>query len=318
MERDCRKAERIMARAEVRAAQRCPLAVVRDSVRLEPDTTMGGGTWSEHVDVDSVLEACAAYAAAVSMERDRLRQAGTRVVERVVTRPSTVALRNLQEASCKWEPFAVENTYTRVHLRPGPDGPLVMLEQKAVSLPCPPVVKVPSCPPSDGVASWYRTGFWTLLSVILLVLFAFAFRKLPRGIGVVLLLVATPLCAQDWTRTMVERKPGERKLVLTGILTGADTAYLQVYHDGDELLDEVVAGTWHLELGAYTTYELKFTDMLGRVKRLSVHELSDDMVEFYPPLEVDFDRQGNLVLLKPSNGKPDWLEYDVGLSRKRH
>lgn len=133
---------------------------------------------------------------------------------------------------------------------------------------------------------------------------------------IALLAFATHASAQDWTRTTAERVPGERRLVLAGTIAGADSAYLQVYHDGKELYAEPIGRTWMLELGAYSYYSIKFTDPTGQIKRLYVHELSDDMVEFYPPMEVDFLRTGNLVLVKTSTGKPDWQEFDVGLSRK--
>lgn len=137
-----------------------------------------------------------------------------------------------------------------------------------------------------------------------------------RALLIIALLATCTASAQDWTRTTAERVEGERKLVLTGTFTGADSAYVQVYHDGKELFADVFFRTWTLTLGEYTSYNLKFTDTAGAVKRLAIHELSDDMVEFYPPMEIDFLRTGNMVLIKPSTGKPDWMEFDVGLSRK--
>lgn len=131
------------------------------------------------------------------------------------------------------------------------------------------------------------------------------------------LLCAGMLPAQDLTRTVSERKPGQRTLVLSGIFAGSDSAYAQVYHDGREIFADMFIGTWNFTLGGQDYYNIKFTDSQGRVKRIAVHELSDDLVEFYPPIEVDFDRLGNIVLIKQSHGKPDWMEYDVGLSRPR-
>ena len=135
-------------------------------------------------------------------------------------------------------------------------------------------------------------------------------------IALVLLLPVT-IAAQDITRTVNERKPGARTLVLGGIFTGSDSAYVQVYHDGKELFSDFFVGTWTFTLGTHDWYMIKFTDARGRVKRIAIHELSDDMVEFYPPVEIDFDRMGNMVLIKQSHGKPDWLEFDVGMSRRR-
>lgn len=131
------------------------------------------------------------------------------------------------------------------------------------------------------------------------------------------LLLPALLPAQDLTRTVSERKPGQRSLVLSGTFVGADSAYAQVYHDGKEVYADTFVGTWHFTFGTHDHYQIKFTDTEGRVKRIAIHELSDDMVEFYPPIEVDFERLGNIVLIKQSHGKPDWVEYDVGMSRPR-
>jgi hypothetical protein len=134
------------------------------------------------------------------------------------------------------------------------------------------------------------------------------------GVGVLLCL---PLAAQDYTRTLSQKQTNERSLLLTGLFSGADSVYVQVYHDGEELTSSVEFGTFTLTLGTFDYYVVKFTDARRRVKRLYIMELSDDMVEFFPPLEIDFDRTGNILLLKQSTGKPDWQEFDVGMSRKR-
>jgi hypothetical protein len=127
----------------------------------------------------------------------------------------------------------------------------------------------------------------------------------------------TTLYGQDYTRTLSQKAEGERSLVINGLFSGADSVYVQVYHDGEELTSSVEFGTFTLTLGTFDYYVVKFTDARRRVKRLYIVELSDDMVEFFPPLEIDFDRTGNILLLKQSTGKPDWQEFDVGMSRKR-
>lgn len=131
------------------------------------------------------------------------------------------------------------------------------------------------------------------------------------------LLLAPELYAQDVARTVSDRRPGQRSLTLTGIFSGSDSAYVQLYHDGKELHAAMYVHTFTITLSEHDYYNLKFTDTKGRVKRIAIHELSDDMVEFYIPFEVDFDREGNVVLIKQSHGKPDWIEYDVGMSRPR-
>lgn len=136
-------------------------------------------------------------------------------------------------------------------------------------------------------------------------------------LGLLLALLLPVAFGQDMTRTLSQRTQGERTLQLTGLFQGADTVLVQVYHDGEVLSDQVAVRTFSLTLGTFDYYVIKFTTADRRTKRVYILELSDDMVEFYPPIEVDFDRTGNLVLIKQSSGKPDWLEYDVGMSRKR-
>ena len=137
-----------------------------------------------------------------------------------------------------------------------------------------------------------------------------------------LLLVActtpAPLVQQPPVITETEPSPdGTRSLHLQGFFRDADTVFMQVYHDGDVLAEEVRLFTWALTLGEHPWYVVKFTDTMHRVKYLSVFELSDRTIEFVPPIEIDFDRTGNILLVKPSDGKPDFLQIDVGMSRKR-
>lgn len=133
-----------------------------------------------------------------------------------------------------------------------------------------------------------------------------------------LLLLAACAAHERTVVTETEHTPGVRALHLTGMVHDADSVYLQVYHDGEAVYDEVFGTTFSVTLQSYDDYVLTFTDARGRVKRVSIHELSDDLIEFYPPLEIDFNRVGNLVLVKPSCGKPGFEEIDVGMSRERH
>ncbi len=131
------------------------------------------------------------------------------------------------------------------------------------------------------------------------------------------LMLANAGWAQERTYTEPQRMVGERSLVLTGSFQGTDTALVQVYHDGMELSAEPFVRTWALTLGTYEYYVVKFSTSDHRVKRLYIMELGDDMVEFYPPIDVDFDVAGNLVIIKQRTGKANWQEFDVGMSRKR-
>lgn len=128
--------------------------------------------------------------------------------------------------------------------------------------------------------------------------------------------MALSLSAQELLISPSVQKASERALQIGGYFTGEDSAYVQVYHDGKELKEEFRVHTWELSLGMYEHYVIKFTDPQGRVKRLYIIELSDDLLEFVVPLEIDFDVVGNLLLVKQRDGKPDFLEFDVGMSRK--
>lgn len=133
------------------------------------------------------------------------------------------------------------------------------------------------------------------------------------------LLLAT-LARPQFIPVITEQEPspdGTSTLHLQGFFREADSVYVQVYHDSDVITEEVRFYTWALTLGTYPWYCIKFTDARGRVKYLWVLELSSAHIEFVPPIEIDFGRNGDLLLVKQSDGKPDFLMIDVGLGRKR-
>lgn len=340
-ERACAKA----AKYRAKAIWLCPQALVMDSAevrfQLPGDSATHTARYTEP-QVDSLIAACAQYAEALAAERDlyqaAMQQQLTLAHEGVVRSETTKkqhggskaaqeALLRIREEACHFEPLEATVGYCRARVRPGGSAPLLTLEQLPMdvvaSAPCPPQLGEPRV--ADGVARWYRTGFWIVLGLCLLLLAALVrmvmvcMRRTAMAaiLCTVLMVCAADTMAQDPTRTVSERKPGQRTLVLNGTFVGADSAYGQVYHDGKEVLADYFVGTWALTFGTYDYYHIKFTDAKGRIKRISIHELSDDMVEFYPPIEVDFERMGNLVIIKQSHGKPDWIEYDVGMSRPR-
>ncbi len=311
----------------MRAARLCPDCVFRDTVRTEADTAEVPLLFSDNMNVDRLLADCAQLHEAVSAERDLYRHALEQSTSRVQLLPPRTrqAVSAVRGTACTYEPQVYESDVVRVDVRPGPNGPLLSVEEKAHAIPCPPhagkVVYVDR-EVKVGVAPWYRVFTWIVLAIVALgVCFVVALALRHWGgptVTVLLMAISSTLSAQDWTRTESTRTYGERRLVLQGTFADADTALVQVYHDGDELHSEVYARTWSLTLGGQDQYWIKFTDGQGRVKRIAIHELSDDLVEFYPVIEVDFERIGNLVLIKQSTGKPDWQEFDVGLSRKRN
>lgn len=136
----------------------------------------------------------------------------------------------------------------------------------------------------------------------------------------ILSILLTCLCsanAQTLLETTVESRKGERVLELQGFFRGADTVLVQVYHDSDVLKEEGRVHTWAYTFTDHEYYVVKFTADPGRVKYLYILELSDDQIEFVPPIEVDFNVAGNLVLIKPRDRQPDFMLFDVGMSRNR-
>jgi len=116
---------------------------------------------------------------------------------------------------------------------------------------------------------------------------------------------------------------GHRALELRGLFADADSVLLQVYHDSDLITETPCEHTWSLTLGNHDWYILKFTappnhkNGSPRVKYLGIFELNSQGIEYVPEIIIDFSREGNMLLIKPSDGKPDFLQMDVGLSRKR-
>ena len=128
-------------------------------------------------------------------------------------------------------------------------------------------------------------------------------------------LVATTCTAQTLIITEAEHRDGQRALNLHGFFRDTDTVLVQVYHDSDVLYEEVAIRTWAITFSSFHYYVLKFTDVEQRVKRIYIMELSDNQIEFMPPIEIDFDTPGNVLYLKQRDGKLDWQEFDVGMSR---
>lgn len=138
-----------------------------------------------------------------------------------------------------------------------------------------------------------------------------------------LILCLLPMVAfgQDWTWTETKwervERPEDRRLVLTGKYFDADTVLVQIYHDGEATVEPTPTyGIFTITLSEFDSYDIKFTDTRGRIKRITIRELGDRMIEFYPPMEIDFDRVGNYVLIKPDAKLPNYAELDVGVNRK--
>lgn len=175
-ERACHRADRIMAKAEVRAAHRCPDAVLRDSATTRADS----GTVQMHyrdADVDSVLAACDQLRDALRAERDLYESVMLQLArENVALRPTPppaapgIAARNalatLRSSVCDFQPIHAEFDYCMVDVRPGLRQPLLQHTHKAHKAPCPPAIQRGPCPGCEGVSPFYKIAFWVLLSAI--------------------------------------------------------------------------------------------------------------------------------------------------------
>lgn len=134
-------------------------------------------------------------------------------------------------------------------------------------------------------------------------------------IALALYALCSTVGAQDWLRTETAYAEGRQRLQVSGKFIESDTVFVQVYHDGKELSSGLFVSSFTVVVDNADYCILKFTDRLRRVKRVSFFEISDDMVEFVPPFEVNFKRAGNLVYVKTSVGRPDFQEFDTGTSR---
>lgn len=180
--RDCAKAQRILAEADIRASYLCPSAVVRDSALLAAETVEVPIVLSDSVDVRDLLAACEKFSASLIAERAQLAH---RDSAQPLVRQRGMAVREaaaqLQVVACAWEPFTIEDEHVRVDVRPGATIPLVTVTRKSVKVPCPPQVERNTPPPmaSTGVASGWRTFALTLFGVVLV----YALYRMRRAIA---------------------------------------------------------------------------------------------------------------------------------------
>lgn len=177
-ERACRKADKHIAKA----VWLCPDVLRHDSATvtftLPGDSAATTAAFTDPI-VDSLLKACEDFALAIVHERDSLANAliihgtgqaedGSRVngfgvrpgVSPAPTVPAATA--RMREQLCYFEPIEANTDVCYARVRPGPNGPLLTLEQKpykaVATAPCPPQVGRPPCPACNGVAAWWRVA----------------------------------------------------------------------------------------------------------------------------------------------------------------
>lgn len=322
----CRKAQKHIAKA----VWLCPEALRADtsgrsvSVQLPGDTITDTLRWSD-ADVHAIMADCDQLREALASERDLYATVLINNERQVAQAKSdrNDALSKLRTSTCRFEPFTVSTGRTTVRIRPGSGVPLVTIEEHPVSRtvncpPCPPQVTLGEVHVNGPTGKFYRIGFWSLLIFLIILALLKYGPRIVRWIAGAGLLLVFMSCgpSQRIVITEADHAPGKRSLLLNILVHDADSVYVRVYSDGERLLDDVYGSSFQLQLGTYVDYQVLISDG-ERTKRLSIHELSDDMVEVYPLLEVDMNRTGNLLLIKPSSGKYGWIEMDVGMSRRK-
>lgn len=107
------------------------------------------------------------------------------------------------------------------------------------------------------------------------------------------------------------------KLTLTGEFIDADTVQIRVYHDNKMVAESQEVYSYAIELMEYKSYVIVFNDSKGREKRLWIPYTGDNLVEIAPPIDVEFNALGDLVIVKENARKKGFDLYDVGLFRKK-
>lgn len=169
--KDCDKAAKHMAKA----AWLCPDALRSTDQEVEipgdsaalPEPTYG------EVDADSLMEACTQYIALLQRERDQLAHQLMRLPGEGHAAPTPAAAKAVaavRKVACKYEPWNYDHELFTATAGGG-DTPAiqVVLKPRKAMVPCPPQVVMEQVT-QLGVASWYRTAFWVLATLILLAL----------------------------------------------------------------------------------------------------------------------------------------------------
>lgn len=172
--RKCAKAERLVAKA----VYKCPdiLTVKRDTVyvQLPADTVVAEGQ-NHDTDVDSVLAACDSLrAAAEAFALHTINLNHDQQAEIARARRLARALGSVRTTACTVPPLRFGNADATAVVAFNPatgklEGHLWSHPRK---VPCPTTaIEVnPGNANIHGVASWYRTGFWLLLALIIVAL----------------------------------------------------------------------------------------------------------------------------------------------------
>lgn len=350
-ERQCRKAEGHIAKALRICPEAANLRTDTLTIHLPGDSSSGERLWTD-ADLDSVLAGCQQLREALDAER-QLTEITNGVASRIVSRQQRAldSLRTalatkgrtsaggegvdrLRRSLCRFPDIHDSTELYELRITYSDSGPLYTIHvfdrTASVAHTTQPIVRGPVTVQDSAngwlVAGTILGGIGWLVAVVLFLMFK-SERHLrlnpPRTMKKILPLLLPlllPFCARAQSIPLITNvypsPDGTSTLELRGLFHDADTVLVQVYHDSDVITEEVRIYTWAIALGQYPWYVLKFTADHQRVKYLYIFELNSSGIEYVPEITIDFAREGNLLLYKPSDGKPDFLQFDVGLSRK--
>jgi len=150
------------------------LKATEQEVELPGDSVVLPPVPYADVDLDSLVEACAEVNRTLQRERDQLAHQLMALPGKGVVPPKAPnqavqsAVHRLREQACRYAPFTYDHELFTITASGGSTPNVeVSVKPRKASVPCPPqvdmqpVIKV-------GVASWYRTFFWWVVSMVLL------------------------------------------------------------------------------------------------------------------------------------------------------
>lgn len=167
----CRKADRLIGRA----VWLCPDVLSRDSATVvtKPDSAKFQAE-AGLVDVDSLLAACAALNSALMASQNAIQPREPVSITPLSIRNSKVirAVASIQHAACDWQPFTDHFGRITVEVKNLGGTPLLTVIDpgETTKVPCPPTVNKVVV---NGVATWYRTFFWVVICLVLILFVGF-------------------------------------------------------------------------------------------------------------------------------------------------
>lgn len=170
--RQCRKADGLLARAVKKCPDLMKPVVQHDTVEvwLPGSASAGEGKYTQ-VEMDSLVMACSAIVGALQRSAADATDNARAANAKQATANSAVA--RLRSAVCNLETVTVadKDVLLKIWTENGQIkywyNVLPRSARAAIVTTIPQVAMTGDCPPCEGVASWYRVGFWILLVILI-------------------------------------------------------------------------------------------------------------------------------------------------------